>query len=164
MMRGTRIIAASSRRELLLGAAGAVAMSDLVARMMIAAASAQQVQGPSWEQQMRTILGNATPVEGQLSIEVPEIAENGNLVPFTARAESPMTDADHVQTMHVLATANPVATIATFHFTPLSGAAMVSSRIRLAQTQEIIALAQHSTGRFVVQRRQVKVTIGGCGG
>lgn len=152
------------RRSLLLGAVATAAMSDLVARMLIASAAAQQVQGPSWQEEMRKILGNATPVDGQLTIEVPEIAENGNMVPFTTRAASPMTEADHVRSIHVLATANPVATIGSFHFTPASGVATVSSRIRLAQTQDVVVLAQHSTGRFVLQRREVKVTIGGCGG
>ena len=152
------------RRSLLLGAAATGVMADFVARMLVASATAQQLQGPGWQEAMRKILGNATPVEGQLTIEAPEIAENGNMVPFTARAASPMTEADHVRSIHVLATANPVATIGAFHFTPASGLAIVSSRIRLAQTQDIVVLAQHSTGRFVVQRREVKVTIGGCGG
>jgi sulfur-oxidizing protein SoxY len=154
----------SDRRSLLLGAAATAAMTDLVGRMLIASAAAQPVPGAAWQDEMRKILGDAKPVDGQLTIEVPEIAENGNMVPFTARAESPMTEADHVRSMHVLATANPVATIAAFHFTPASGVAVVSSRIRLAQTQDVVVLAQHSTGRFLLQRRMVKVTIGGCGG
>lgn len=155
---------AGSRREIVLGGAATVLMSDLVARMMIASASAQQLQGPGWQDVMAKILGDATPVVGQIKLEMPEIAENGNTVPFTATVESPMSDGDYVKTMHVLSTANPVPAIAVFHFTPQSGRAAVSSRIRLAQTQDVVVLAQHSTGRFVLQRREVKVTIGGCGG
>lgn len=157
-------IGRSSRREFVLGAGAVTLMLDLIARMTIVAASAQPVQGAGWQELMRKILGDAKPVEGQIKLEIPQIAENGNTVPFTATVESPMTEADYVKTLYVLSTANPVPTIAAFHFTPLSGRASVSSRIRLALTQDIVVLAQHSTGVFVMQRREVKVTIGGCGG
>ncbi len=163
-MRAIDEIRIASRREFVLGAPAVVLMSDLVARMTFATATAQPVQGAGWQELMRKILGDAKPVQGQIKLEVPEIAENGNTVPFTATVESPMTETDYVKSLHVLSTANPVPAIAAFHFTPLSGRAIVSSRIRLAQTQDIVVLAQHSTGRFVMQRREVKVTIGGCGG
>jgi sulfur-oxidizing protein SoxY len=64
----------------------------------------------------------------------------------------------------VIATANPQPRIASFRFTPLSGRAAVASRMRLARTQDVIGLAEMSDGRFLMTRRAVKVTIGGCGG
>ena len=74
-----------------------------------------------------------------------------------------MTDVDYVKTIHIIATANPNAYVAGFRFTPLSGKANVSTRIRLASTQEIISVAELSDGKFLIGRRNVKVTIGGCG-
>ena len=113
---------------------------------------------------LKKIMGNAKPTEGKLVLELPEIAENGNTVPFTLSVESPMTEQEHVKAMHILATGNPQLDVATFQFTPASGKAMVASRMRLAKTQDILAVAELSDGKFLVGQRTVKVTIGGCGG
>jgi sulfur-oxidizing protein SoxY len=105
------------------------------------------------------------PVEqGKVSIEMPEIAENGNTVPLSVSVDAPMTDADHVTDVLVLAEGNPNPGVATFHFTPLSGKAEASTRIRLATTQNIVAVAKTSAGKFYSANKLVKVTIGGCGG
>jgi sulfur-oxidizing protein SoxY len=105
------------------------------------------------------------PVEqGKVSIEMPEIAENGNTVPLSVAVESPMTQADHVTDVMVLAEGNPNPGVATFHFTPLSGKAEASTRIRLATTQNIVVVAKTSAGKFYSANKLVKVTIGGCGG
>ena len=66
--------------------------------------------------------------------------------------------------IHVIATANPQPGVATFRFSPLSGKATVASRMRLARTQDVIGIAELSDGRFLMSKRNVKVTIGGCGG
>ena len=113
---------------------------------------------------MKKVLGDAKPIEGKLPIDMPEIAENGNTVPFTISVDSPMTETDYVKAIHVLATANPQPGVATFRFSPLSGKATVASRMRLARTQDVIAIAELSDGRFLMSKRNVKVTIGGCGG
>ena len=109
-------------------------------------------------------MGDAKPTEGKLVLDLPEIAENGNTVPFTLSVESPMTEQDHVKAMHIFASGNPQLDVATFQFTPASGKAMVASRMRLAKTQDIIAVAELSDGKFLLSKRTVKVTIGGCGG
>lgn len=106
----------------------------------------------------------AKPSEGKLAFDVPEIAENGNTVPFVVTADSPMTAENHVRAIHLLSTANPQAGVARFQFTPDSGKAAVSSRMRLAKSQDIVALAEISNGQIWVARTKVKVTIGGCGG
>lgn len=147
-----------SRRDFGLGVAAAT-----VAFALPAAASAQD-QAQPWELAVRKILGEAKPSEGKFTIELPEIAENGNTVPFTVSAESPMTEKDHVKAIHIIATANPQPGVATFRLTPLSGKAAVSSRLRLARTQDVVGIAELSDGRFLMARRPVKVTIGGCGG
>ena len=75
-----------------------------------------------------------------------------------------MSGTDFVKAIHVLSTANPVPTVATFRFTPLSGKAAASSRMRLAKTQDVVAVAELGNGQFLMSLRNVKVTIGGCGG
>jgi sulfur-oxidizing protein SoxY len=85
-------------------------------------------------------------------------------VPITVSVDSPMTDADYVSEVIVLADGNPNAGIATFHFTPGSGVAEANTRIRLAGTQNIVAIAKTKDGKFYTAKKQVKVTIGGCGG
>ena len=108
--------------------------------------------------------GGKTPEKGKISIEMPEIAENGNTVPMSISVDAPMTEADHVTDVLILAEGNPNPGVATFHFTPMSGKAEASTRIRLATTQNIVAVAKTSTGKFYTASKLVKVTIGGCGG
>jgi sulfur-oxidizing protein SoxY len=162
-MRKGRTIAVVSRRDVLIGAGAAAAI--LAFGREAAAADQTGAATPSaFEQALDKILGDAKPQPGKIVIELPEIAENGNTVPYAIAIDSPMSETDHIRNVHVLSTANPLAYIASFHFTTLSGKAEVASRMRLAKTQEVVVLAEHSGGRFMVARRTVKVTIGGCGG
>jgi len=85
-------------------------------------------------------------------------------VPLTVEVESPMTADDHVTAVHVFADGNPLPNVARMQFTPKSGEAVASTRIRLAQTQKIYALAEMSDGSVFSAVQEVKVTIGGCGG
>ena len=102
--------------------------------------------------------------KGKISIDLPEIAENGNTVPLSVTVDSPMSAQSYVSDMLVVADGNPRPGVATFHFTPMSGTATAATRIRLSSTQNIIVVAKTSDGKFITDRKQVKVTIGGCGG
>jgi sulfur-oxidizing protein SoxY len=106
----------------------------------------------------------ATPEKGKISMELPEIAENGNTVPLSFSVDAPMTAADYVSEVLVVSEGNPNPGVATFRFTPLSGKAEASTRIRLATTQNIVVVAKTSGGKFYTAQKLVKVTIGGCGG
>ena len=108
--------------------------------------------------------GGKTPASGKIALTTPEIAENGNTVPVSFEVESPMTKDSHVSSVMLLATGNPRPGVATFHFSALSGQATATTRIRLAKTQDVIAVAKMSDGSVFMDRKQVKVTIGGCGG
>ena len=100
----------------------------------------------------------------KLELELPEIAENGNTVRMTVLVESPMTALSHVTDVLVVADGNPRGGVVTFHFSPASGVAEANTRIRLAETQNITAIAKMNDGSFYMDSKQVKVTIGGCGG
>jgi sulfur-oxidizing protein SoxY len=119
----------------------------------------EKVQG-----EINKLLAGRTAQEGRVTLRLPAIAENGNTVPLSVIVESPMTAADHVKTIHVFAASNPTPEVAVFHLTPALGRANVDTRIRLGQTQDVIALAEMSNGSLFMARAEVKVTIGGCGG
>ncbi|MEM7042567.1 MAG: thiosulfate oxidation carrier protein SoxY [Pseudomonadota bacterium] len=119
---------------------------------------------PEVEAAMAEILGGKTAEEGRISLDLPEIAENGNTVPLSVEIDSPMTEDDYVKTVHIFADGNPLPNVARMTFTPRSGEAVASTRIRLAKTQKIHALAEMSDGSMFTVTREVKVTIGGCGG
>jgi sulfur-oxidizing protein SoxY len=108
--------------------------------------------------------GGKKPAEGRVKLDLPEIAENGNTVPMTVTVGSPMTAQSHVTDVLVLADGNPRSGVATFHFSPASGVAEANTRIRLAATQNVLAVAKMNDGSFFMASKQVKVTIGGCGG
>jgi sulfur-oxidizing protein SoxY len=105
-----------------------------------------------------------TPKEGKVTLKAPEIAENGNAVPITVSVESEMTDKSYVKAIYIAADGNPNPGVATYEFTPLSGKAEVQLRVRLAQTQKLVVVAEMNDGALYTVSREIKVTIGGCGG
>jgi sulfur-oxidizing protein SoxY len=113
---------------------------------------------------IKKFTGGKTATEGRVRLDLPEIAENGNTVPMTVSVESPMTEQSYVSDVLVVADANPRGGMATFHFSPASGVAEANTRIRLAETQNVIVVAKMNDGSFFTASKQVKVTIGGCGG
>jgi sulfur-oxidizing protein SoxY len=145
-----------NRRQVLAGSAGVLAVATLGVAPARAANNAQDL--------IKAFTGGKPAPEGKVKLDLPEIAENGNTVPMTVTVDSPMTEQSHVTEVLVLADGNPNAGVATFHFSPASGVAEANTRIRLATTQNIIAVAKMNDGSFVMAAKQVKVTIGGCGG
>ena len=148
-------------RRAVLGAAGtglvAVAGTALAART--AQAAPADVQAKIGE-----IPGGAAAKEGKVTVKLPQIAENGRTVPLTVTVDSPQTEADHVKRIHVLSEGNPTPLIAYYDLSPQSGKAEIATRIRLAKTQNVVAVAEMSDGSVWTGKKQVKVTIGGCGG
>ena len=107
---------------------------------------------------------NAMAGSAKITIKSPEIAENGAIVPYTVTVDSPMTDADYVKHIHVFAEGNPTPEVISFNLSPANGKAEVSSRMRLAKTQNVVVAAVMSDGSVHTNKKEVKVTIGGCGG
>ena len=105
-----------------------------------------------------------TPKEGKITLKAPEIAENGNAVPVTVSVESEMTDKSFVKAIYIAADGNPNPPVATYEFTPLAGKAEIQLRVRLAQTQKLVVVAEMNDGTLYTASREIKVTIGGCGG
>lgn len=150
-----------SRRDFTRLGAGTLVLS-LASRAVWAQET--EPEEPGWQRHIRSITAGKEPVEDKVTLELPEVAENGNLVPFTVAVDYEMTGTDYIQALHVIGTANPAPQIASFYFTPLAGVARASSRMRLSDTQEVIALAQTSGGAFFIGRRRVEVVVPCCGG
>jgi sulfur-oxidizing protein SoxY len=115
-------------------------------------------------EQIKKFYGDKSFSDGKITIDAPQIAENGLLVPVSIEVDSPMTDADYVKAVHVFADGNPLPGVVTYRFAPACGKASAAFRMRLAQTQNIVCVAEMSNGALHMAKTEVKVTIGGCGG
>lgn len=111
---------------------------------------------------IRDLVGEATPEPGKVKLELPSIVENGNAVPLTVSVDSPMTHADHVESIHVFNQKNPQPYIAAFHLGPRAGEARVATRIRLADSQRVVAIARFNDGSFWSDSADVIVTLAAC--
>lgn len=161
-MQGSVRLEIIDRRNFMLSAAAAGAISLFVGECL--AAGPEAATG-AYEAALAKVLGSAKSENDKaITFELPEIAENGNTVPFTIAYEGDMTGKSQVKSFHLIASGNPLPSVAAFHFSPLSGRAAVASRMRLAKTQEVVVIAEMADGRFALAKRTVKVTIGGCGG
>ena len=159
MLKKVNMTALGRRDVLRLTGAGAAAFVASSLLPNLAAADAA-----STAMAIKEIIGDKTPKQGRVTLELPQIAENGNTVPVAFEVQSPMTDSDYVKAVHVFAEGNPVPSVASIRFSPASGRAHASTRMRLAKTQNVIAVAEMSDGSVYMAKTEVKVTIGGCGG
>ena len=114
--------------------------------------------------EIKKLYGDKAMAAGKIKLDLPTIAENGLVVPLNFEVESPMSEKDYVKAVHFFADGNPNPSLANFQFTPMSPKAAAQIRIRLAQTQNIVAVAEMSDGKLYTVKKEVKVTIGGCGG
>ena len=152
---------AVDRRTFVILATGAAAGAVMARPGTARAATSEEV-----EKAVRKAIGdkNAKSGKGVVELEVPQIAENGNTVPIGVRVDSPMTAEDHVTAVHIFALGNPSPDVVSFRFTPQSGRAEAATRMRLAKTQNVVAIAETSKGEAYRTEAEIKVTIGGCGG
>lgn len=111
---------------------------------------------------MRAFTGGAPVQDGRVTLEIAELIENGNAVPVALRVDSPMTADDHVQRLALFTERNPQPEVAVFHLTPAMGRAQVATRMRLATSQRVVALAATSDGRCWRRQVEVLVTLAAC--
>lgn len=145
-----------ARRKLIQGSAAIAAL----ALFRIPAASATTTD--EVDAAIAAVLDGRIATESGITLDVPRLAENGAQVPLTVRIDNPMTEDDHVAAIHVIATQNPAPGIGTFRLTPRLGRAEVFTRIRVADDQEILVLAELSDGRVLQTAARIAVSIGGC--
>ena len=111
---------------------------------------------------IKQVTGDAAVRPGRVTLDIPPLVENGNTVPMTVSVESPMTADDHVKSIHVFNEKNPQPNIGNFYIGPWAGRAQVSTRIRLADSQKIVAIARLSDSSFWSATADVVVTLAAC--
>ncbi|MDV2983971.1 UNVERIFIED_CONTAM: SoxY-related AACIE arm protein [Methylobacteriaceae bacterium AG10] len=144
------------RRQVVAGAAGAVLA------LALRPAAAAQPRTETTESAIRRFAGDNTIRPGRVSLDLPPLVDNGNTVPLTVSVESPMTPADHVRRIGVFNEKNPQPNVVTLHLRPGAGRAQVATRIRLADTQRITAIAEMSDGTYWSASADAIVTLAAC--
>ena len=111
---------------------------------------------------IKQVTGDAPVRPGKVTLDIPPLVENGNTVPLTVSVESPMTEADHVASIHIFNQKNPQPYVAEFHLRLRAGKAAVSTRIRLADSQRVVAIARLGDDSFWSDSADVIVTLAAC--
>ena len=145
-----------TRREALIGGLTAAGAASL------APASVAANTPGRMEHAIRGLIGEAEVRKGKVTLELPPLVENGNTVPMTVTVDSPMTEADHVKAIHVFNEKNPQANVVSVRLGRRAGKAHVSTRVRLAGTQTLTAIAEMSDGTYWSDSQEVIVTLAAC--
>lgn len=149
----------ATRRRFLIEAATLAGAVGVAVPLAVKAASATPA---SMRAAIRKVVGEAPLNKGRVKIDVPPLIENGNAVALTVTAESPMTADNHVKAIHIFAEKNPQPNVIGVQFGPRAGRAMFSTRIRLADSQHVVAIVQMSDGSFWSDEIEVIVTLAAC--
>ena len=149
----------SSRRQFLAASARLAAGAGIASIVALppAGATPETLRGAIAE-----IVGGAQLREGRVMLDLPPLVENGNAVPLTVSVESPMSEADHVKAIHVFNEKNPQPYVLTARLGPRAGHARLSTRIKLADAQRVVAVAAMSDGTFWSASADIIVTIAAC--
>jgi sulfur-oxidizing protein SoxY len=153
-MNGIRMLKTSRRKFLELGA-GAAIVPIVTLRPLEATPATLSTA-------IRNVVGEAEVHTGKVKIDIPPLVENGNTVPMTVSVTSPMIEGNYVKSIHVFNEKNPQPNIGNFYLGPSAGRAQVSTRIRLADSQKVVAIARLSDDSFWSTSTDVIVTLAAC--
>ena len=148
-----------NRRDLLIDAARLAAGAGL---LLTVAPSPARATPESMLAAMKKVMGEASLRQGRVKLELPPLIENGNSVSMNVAVDSPMTAEDYVKAIHVFNEKNPQPNVISVHIGPRAGRAAISTRIRLADSQRVIAVAEMSDGTFWSDEMDVIVTLAAC--
>jgi sulfur-oxidizing protein SoxY len=149
----------TTRRDFL---AGTARLAGGIAFASVAAIKSSRATPAAMAAAIKNVVGEAPIRKGKVTIDVPPLVENGNSVPVTVSVDSPMTASDHVKSIHLFNEKNPQPNVIGVHLGPRAGKAALSTRIKLADAQKIVAVAQLSDGSFWSDEADVIVTIAAC--
>jgi sulfur-oxidizing protein SoxY len=155
-MKRRRFLAAAGR------AAGGLLAASLAPEAVLAQAPPAFAQSADSEALVKRVTRGKPVKAGRVKLELPLLADNGNSVPMKVAVESPMSAEDYVKTIRLLSERNPEWEMATFHLGPHSGRAEITSRVRLAGSQRVVALAEMSDGSYWMGTADVTVTLSAC--
>ncbi len=148
-----------SRRDVLIDAArltGGIGLLLAIAPVPVRATPESMLAA------MKKVVGEAQVRKGKVKLELPPLIENGNSVSMTVTVESPMTSEDYVKAIHVFNEKNPQPNVISVHLSPRAGRAHIATRIRLANSQKVIAVAEMNDGSFWSDELEVIVTLAAC--
>jgi sulfur-oxidizing protein SoxY len=151
-----------TRRDPIHPARRRVLRTSLGLGALVALRTARGAPAPDLSAALREFSGGAPIAVGRVRLEIALLIENGNAAPVTINVESPMTAADHVRRIGIFNERNPQRDVAVFTLGPRAGRASVSTRIRLATSQQLVAVAQMSDGSYWQHATDVIVTIAAC--
>jgi sulfur-oxidizing protein SoxY len=146
-----------TRRTVLAGAGAAGALGAVPLLVRPASATPEKMQAA-----IKSVIGEASVKKGRVTLDIPPLVENGNTVAMSVTVESPMTATDRVKVVHVFNEKNPQPNVIDAHFGPRAARAAFSTRIRLADTQTLVAIAEMSDGSFWSDQVDVIVTLAAC--
>jgi sulfur-oxidizing protein SoxY len=149
----------NSTRRRFLGLAGSAAVLGAVPVVTLRPAEATPAMLAT---AIRNVVGTAVVRTGKIKLDIPPLVENGNTVPMTVSVSSPMTSEDFVKSIHVFNEKNPQPNIGNYYLGPRAGRAQISTRIRLADSQKVVAIARLSDGSFWSATADVVVTLAAC--
>ena len=143
-------------RRLYLFALGILGLSSSLTSLPVLAKKPEAMEA------IAKIVGSNTPRDGRVKLVIPPLVESGNLVVLKVAIQSPMTNVDYVKVIHIISEANPSPNIFTAYFTPRSGRAELTTRVRLADSQRVWAIAQMSDGSYWQGYADTLVTLSAC--
>jgi sulfur-oxidizing protein SoxY len=111
---------------------------------------------------IKRLTGKVATQSDRVRLAMPRVFANGYIVPLSLEVDSPMTESDHVRRVRVIAPRNPIIEVACFNFSPQRSAARTSTRIRLAEPQHVLAVAEMSDGTLLMNKTWVEVATNGC--
>lgn len=149
----------TNRRQFLKRSAAAASAAALASAWPLTAGRATS---QAMQQAIRDIVGEAELRRGRITLDVPSLVENGNAVPLTVAVESPMSPDDHVKAIHIVNEKNPQPQVISVALGPRAGRARIATRIKLADSQQIVAIAEMSDGSFWSESADVIVTLAAC--
>ena len=144
-----------SRRRFLVAAGGLAGGAGLAP----AGAGATPV---AMQEAMRSVIGQSAVRRGKVKLDMPPLIDNGNSVPLSVTVDSPMTPGDHVRAIHVFTEKNPLPNVVSVFLGPRAGRAGIATRVRIADTQTVTAIAEMSDGSFWSDSVSVVVTLSAC--
>ena len=165
-------MAESITRRVALGTLGAVGVAVAAGTLGVAAPAGAQGQSQalglqeSVQDGLKRVFGGRPMKDGAalIKLDIPPIAENGAVVPVSVEVNVPMTPASYVKNIWIVADKNRIPIVARATLTPEAGQAFVGANIRLGETTDVRAIVEQSDGTLLMAKREVKVTVGGCGG
>jgi sulfur-oxidizing protein SoxY len=149
----------TSRREFLRVAGGVAAGLGLASVVAIEPARATPA---AMREAIAKVVGSARVTPGKVKLELPPLIENGNAVPLAVTVDSPMTEADYVRAVHIFTEKNPQPYVVSFYLGPRAGRATVATRVRLADSQTVVAICELSNGAFWSDSAEIVVTLAAC--